>query len=141
MTSTLRTLRTFATAAAMALYATAASPQSAGAPQVQDHQGHAEAAPPQGGVAGMAGMPRDVMARMATLDEQIQQLVTDVHMFVGDLRVETMAALLTAIVERQSLMQNEMMRMHRGMMSRPMEKATAPASAEEVPGTMCSPSP
>jgi hypothetical protein len=152
MTSTIRSLRTFAIAAAIALYADVASPQSVGdvwlatvaaefEPQVHDHQDHAAAAPLQGGAAGMAGMPRDVMARMATLDGRIQQLVTDMHMFVGDLKVETMAALLTAVVERQSLMRNEMMRMHRGMMPRPMEEATAHASAEEEPGTMCSPSP
>jgi hypothetical protein len=139
-------------AAAIVLYATAASPQWAGdvwlatvdaefEPQVHDHQDHAATAPSQGGAAGMAGMPRDVMARIAALDKRIQTLATDMNMFVGDLKVETMAALLTAIVERESLMRNEMMRMHRGMMARPMEHAAPAAWPDEEPGAMCAPSP
>jgi hypothetical protein len=140
----------FAMAVAIALYADVASPQSAGdvwlatvdaefEPKVHDHQDHAEAVPSQGGAAGMAGMPRDVMARMATLDGRIQQLVTDMNMFVGDLKVETMAALLTAVVERQSVMRDEMRRMHGSMMRRMMDHPAA--SGAEEPGTMCSPLP
>jgi hypothetical protein len=152
MTSTLRRLRTFAMAAAIALYADVASPQSAGdvwlatvdaefEPQVHDHQGRAEAAPSQGGTAGMAGMPRDVMARMAALDERIRTLATDMHMFTGELKVETMATLLTALVERQSLMAHDMRRMHGEMMRRMMERRASAASPEEEPGTLCAPSP
>ena len=51
------------------------------------------------------------------------------------------SALLTAIVERESLMRNEMMRMHRGMMARPMEHAAPAAWPDEEPGAMCVPSP
>ena len=141
MTSTFRRLRTFAMAAAMALYADVASPHSIGALQVRDHRGHAEAVPSEGGTAGMAGMPRDVMARMAALDERIQALAIDMHMFVGDLKVETMAALLTALVERQSLMGHQMRQMHGEMMHRMMGPGTPAASSEVDSGTMCPPSP
>lgn len=167
MTSTLRRLQRFAMVAVMALYATVASPQQAGKPQARGHQDHAEAAPSPGGAAGMAGMPCDVMERMAALDERIDMLVTDMNMFVGDLKLETMAALLTAIVERQSLMRSEMMRMHHEVTPSPMAVAEAAlpdeelgweelswggfgdvhlsaaeaASPDEEPGGMCSPSP
>jgi hypothetical protein len=148
-------------AAAIVLYATVASPQSAGdvwlattvdaefEPQVHDHQGHAAAAPSQGGAAGMAGMPRDVMARIAVLDTRIQTLATDMNMFVGDLKVETMAALLTAMVERHSLMGHEMQRMQHGMMRRMMGRSAAaaappdegPWAIDEEPGALCAPTP
>lgn len=136
------TLRTFALAAVMALYATPALPQSAGEPQAHDHQDHAAAGPSQGGKAGMAGMSREGMARLAALDERIRTLATDMNMFTGELKVETMAALLTALVERQSLMGQEMGQMHEGMMRRMRQRSSAPAaSPDEEPGTMCAPSP
>ena len=143
MISTLRVLRTFAMASAIALYATAASPQSAGKPPAHDHQDHAAAAPSQGGAAGMAGMPRDVMARIAALDDRIRTLTTDMHMFVGEMKVETMAAQLTALVERQSLLGDEMRRMREGMMGRMMERSAPPAAAAPngEPGAMCAPAP
>jgi hypothetical protein len=146
MTSTLRKLRTFTMAAAIVLYATAASPQSAGDVwvatvfelQVHDHQDHTAAAPSQGGAAGMAGMPRDVMARIAALDGRIQTLATDMNMFVGELKVETMAALLTAMVERQSIMRDEMMQMRDRMMRHRTTGDTISSVPPDVdPDTMC----
>jgi membrane-bound lytic murein transglycosylase B len=142
MTSMLRSLRTFAIAAATALAATTASAQPAADAQAHDHQDHAAAAPSQGGVAGMAGMSREVMARLAALDERIRTLATDMNMFTGELKVETMAALLTALVERQSLMGREMRQMHEGTMPRMMQRSSAPAAPpDEEPGAMCAPTP
>ena len=179
MTSTLRRIRTIVAAAAIVLYATVASPQSAATPQAHDDHDHAAAAaaPAQSGAPGMAGMPmtgmpmagmpRDVMARVAALDDRIRMLATDMNMFVGELKIETMAALLTALVERQSLMRHEMsgmrdgmMMMHRMMQPRPpaatdgpsgsasggamhRTKPGSPAAAVpgEEPGTTCAPSP
>jgi hypothetical protein len=143
----LHRLRTFAMAAATVLAATTASAQPAGDPQALDHQDHAAAAPSQGGAAGMAGMPREVMARLAALDERIRTLAIDMNMFTGELKVETMATLLTALVERQSLMMgHEMRQMHEGMMRRMLPRSNAPANSpaappDEEPGAMCAPSP
>jgi len=138
------TLRTLVLAAMTVLYATAASPQSTGAPQAHDHQDHAAAAS-RGGVAGMPGMSREVMARLAALDERISMLAIDMAMFTGELKVETMAALLTALVERQSLAGHDMRQMlagMTGMMGRMMERSRAPvATPDEEPGTMCAPAP
>lgn len=141
MTSTLRRLRTCTMAAAIALYAGVASPQSADTPPAHDHQDHTAAAPSQDGVAGIAGMSRDVMARIAALDERIKTLATDMHMFTGELKIETMAALLTAMVERQSLMWDQMGRMPAEMMGRMMQRTIPEAPADEEPGGMCAPSP
>ena len=143
MTPLLRRIRTIVTAAAIVLYATVASPQSAATPQAHDDHGHVAAAPAQSGVAGMAGMPRDVMARVAALDDRIRTLATDMNMFVGEMKIETMAALLTALVERQSLMRHEMSGMRDGTIMHRMMQPGSPAAAvpREEPGTMCAPSP
>lgn len=141
MVSTLRTLRIAAMATAIILYATVASPQVLREPQVHDHQDHGEANPLQRSAAGKVLMPRDVMARMAVLDERIQALAFDMNMFVGDLKVETVAALLTALVERQSLMQGGIWREHGEMMGRMMERRMPEAPAGEEPDAMCAPSP
>ncbi|MBI2828276.1 MAG: hypothetical protein HYX77_03250 [Acidobacteria bacterium] len=141
MTSTPRRLRMLAMAAAITLYAAVASPQSAGKPPAHDHQDLAEAAPSQADAAGMAGMPRGVMARIAALDERIKTLAADMNMFAGELKIETMAALLTAIVERQSVMREEMRPVHGRMMRRMMERVMPEAPADEEPGGTCAPSP
>jgi hypothetical protein len=138
----LHSLRLFAMAAATVLAAATASAQPSGAPQAHDHQDHAVAAPSQGGAAGMTGMSHEAMARLAALDERIRTLGIDMNMFTGELKVETMAALLTALVERQSLMDHQMRQMHEGMMRGMMQRRSAPAaSPDEEPGTMCAPSP
>ena len=141
MTSMLHGLRIVAMAAATVLAATTASAQPARNPQAHDHQDHAVAAPSQSGAAGMTGMSREAMARLAALDERIRTLAIDMNMFTGELKVETMAALLTALVERQSLMGHEMGQMHEGMMRRMMQPSSAPAAPDQEPGTMCAPSP
>jgi hypothetical protein len=100
-------------------------------------------------------MPRDMTARMKALDDRIQALTVDMNMFVGDLKVQAMASLLTAMVERQALMHREMMSTRADMMSmrdwmmtggRMNEKTgagmnheTPDAAPENEPGTMCAP--
>jgi hypothetical protein len=56
--------------------------------------------------------------------------------------VEIMASLLTAMIERQSLMASEMKTMREGMMRRVMERNELPAASfdEEESGGMCAPS-
>lgn len=141
MTSALRRLRTFPMAAAIALYATAASSQVTGVPQGHGHPDREKAVPTLDEAAGMAGMPRDAMARMAALDARIRMLAADMHVFTGELKAQTMAALLDAVIERQSLMSAEMRRMHERMMHRLTELSAPPASLDEEPGTLCAPDP
>lgn len=141
MASTHGRLRTFTIAVLMTFSATVASGQSAGEPQVNEHQDRARATPVSDTAQPMARTRQDVMARLAALDERIQTLVTDMNMFAGELKVETMAALLTALVERQSLMRHQMRRMHDEMMGRMMEHREPETPADEEPGGMCAPSP
>ena len=55
-------------------------------------------------------------ARIAVLDARIEMLVTDVKSFAGEMKVAAMAELLTTLVERQTLMRQDMMTMHNRMM-------------------------
>jgi len=137
MTSTRRWLRTFVMAAVVTLSATVASPQSAGERHVNGHQDHVQAMPLWLTAQPMAEGRHDVMARMAALDERIQTLAMDMNMFVGELKVETMAALLTAMVERQSIMRDEMMPMRDRMMRRRTTDTISSVPPEMDPDTMC----
>jgi uncharacterized spore protein YtfJ len=142
MTSMPYSLRTVAMAAGTVLVAMTASAQPAGDPPAQGHQDHAAAAPSRVGGGGTAGMSREVMARLTVLDARIRTLAVDMEMFTGELMVETMAELLTASIERQSLMGPETRQMHEGTMPRMTQRSSAPAaSTDEEPGTMCAPSP
>jgi hypothetical protein len=66
-----------------------------------------------------------VMTRMKALDERIKTLTTDMNMFIGDMKVQAMASLLSAMVERDTLMRDEMMKMHDGMMKMSCAPETA----------------
>jgi hypothetical protein len=138
MTSTRRWLRTFVMAGVATLSATVASPQSVGEPHVNGHQDQIQAMPLWLTAQSMAGGRHDVMARMAALDEQIQTLTTDMNMFAGELKVRAMADLLTAMVERQSIMRNEMMPMRDRMMRHRTTGDTISSVPPDVdPDTMC----
>jgi len=138
MTSTRRWLRTIVMAAVVTLSATVASPQSAGERHVNGHQDHAQAMPLWLTAQSMAEGRHDVMARMAALDELIQTLAIDMNMFVGELKVDTMAALLRAMVERQSIMRDEMMQMRDRRMPRLSTGDTISGVPPDVdPDTMC----
>jgi hypothetical protein len=130
MTFTRIGLRTVVLAGTMALGAVTAQAQTA-APPVLDH-----GSTPADQVAPVDKM----MMSLTSLDKRIAQLTADMKMFTGELKIQTMAALLEALVERQTLMDAEMRRMHE-QMSGPMNErrrhATPPSALE--PETMCSP--
>jgi hypothetical protein len=152
MTSTLRTLRVLAIVMPMALVATTAASQPPGIRALglyADENGHytelaaPQASQPQGRAhADHAADAADVRAQMAALDARIRMLATDMRMFSGEMKVEIMASLLTAMIERQSLMEREMHTMREGMMRRMMERNELPAASfdEEESGGMCAPS-
>lgn len=129
MTFTDRRLRTFTLAAAMVCYAASASAQTPVHPHGQKYVGPVHAAPQV-----------DVTARIALLDERIAMLTVDMRMFVGELKVQAMADLIEAIIERQKLSDNEMKRMREGMRDRMHDRGQpAPPPADLEPETLCSP--
>jgi hypothetical protein len=68
-------------------------------------------------------------------------LATDMRMLSGDMKVEAITSLLTALIERQSLMESGVRTMREGMMRRMEEPREPPAdSSEQEPGGMCAPS-
>ena len=127
MKSFSRSLVVMAVAAGLALPAMAAAAPQGG---VSLNHAHGKAALQS---AAPADSHQTVMARMAKLDERINTLTADMNMFVGDMKVQTMASLLTAMVERQALMREQMMSM--------MQAAPKPAPFDDEPGAMCAPDP
>jgi hypothetical protein len=101
-----------------------------------DHSREAAPAPVVQSAAPAVGR-QDMMARMKALDERIKTLTADMNMFVGDLKVQTMASLLTAMVERQSMMRDEMTYMRDGMMKMSMMNMAMPRDEES--GKVCAP--
>lgn len=83
----------------------------------------------------------DMMARLAAMDARIERLVADMNSFAGEMKVAAMAELLTALVERQSLMQQEMMTMHGDMRAHGKDAMMSPAApdGDGEPGVMCAP--
>jgi hypothetical protein len=117
----------------MAFYAVSASAQTLEHPHGQKYVGPVHAAPQV-----------DVTARIALLDERIAMLTADMKMFVGELKIQAMANVIEAIIERQKLSDHEMRRMHehmRGPMSGPMKPAppSVDPPIELEPDTLCSP--
>ena len=137
MTSMLQIFRTLTVAAGVLAFATAATPQS-----VAQSRGHAhgrDTARPQS-PDGEAALP-SVMERIAALDTRIQMLSSDMRMLSGEMKVDAMASLLTALTERQTLMESNVSTMRAGMMRRMGEHLEPAAdSPEHEPGGMCAPS-
>ena len=134
MTITRGGLRTVIIAGAIALAAATSRAQTA-VPPAHDH----------GRRSGDAAEPLENMAaRIVSLDERIAMLTADMKMFTGELKIQTMAALLEALVERQSLMDAEMRRMHEhmgGLMNERKQHASPPIDppVDPQPETLCSP--
>ena len=63
----------------------------------------------------MTARHEDRMARMAALDTRIELLTQQVNSFMGDARIDAMAALLTAVVEQNQAMRSAMTEMKDGM--------------------------
>lgn len=90
--------------------------------------------------ARQAPQPNRMMMRMAALDARIATLVTEMRMRSGEPKIEAMADLLAALVERQLAMGSGMRNMHEGAMDRETGDAAArEAPADAEPGGMCAP--
>ena len=137
MTSMLQIFRTLTVAAGVLAFATAATPQS-----VAQSRGHAhgrDTARLQS-PDGEAALP-SVMERIAALDTRIQMLSSDMRMLSGEMKVDAMASLLTALTERQTLMESSARTMRAGMMRRMgADREPSADSLEQEPGGMCAPS-
>jgi hypothetical protein len=87
----------------------------------------------------------DVTARVDLLDERIAMLTADMRMFVGELKIQVMADLIEALIERQTLTDRTMRRMHEmmgdWMIDREEDAPVGPRSdtTELEPEMMCSP--
>jgi hypothetical protein len=113
----------------MAFYAVSASAQTPGPPHGQKHVGPVHAAPQV-----------DVAARLALLDERIALLTADMRMFAGELKIQAMADLIEAVIERQQLTDNEMNRMRERMRDRMNDRSRpVPPPSGLEPETLCSP--
>ena len=80
--------------------------------------------------------------RTGATNDRIEALVADMRMITGEFKIVAMDALLTAIVERQSAMMDEMRQMHGLLMPPMMERQmhdVLPAWSDEEPGRMCAP--
>jgi hypothetical protein len=79
------------------------------------------------------------------VDAELKTLVADMNMFTGELKIETMARVLTLLVERQTAMREQMMAMHQLMMHMmaPTEDLDVEGPSGAVvpddvdPGSMC----
>ena len=126
MTVTRHGIRTFAIAAAMAVSVASASAQTPVHPHGQKYVGPVHAAPAS-----------DVAARLASLNARIMVLRADMMMFVGELKIQAMASLLDALVERQTLTDNDRWRMM--MRHDADDRVTRDPEPEMEPEEMCSP--
>ena len=142
MQTSFRWIRRFVIAGAIVLAAGAASAQSASPrneTQAFQHRTHRGAGIDEFGAMLKFGM------HAAAVDAELKTLVADMNMFTGDLKIETMARVLTLLVERQTAMREQMMAMHQLMMHMmaPTEDFSieGPSSAvvpDDVdPGSMC----
>jgi hypothetical protein len=128
------THRALAIAAALALSGVTVSAQMPVQPHGQKYLGPVHAAPHV-----------DVTARVDLLDERIAMLTADMRMFVGELKIQTMADLIEALIERQALTDRAMRRMHEmtsdWMIDRGEDAPVGPRSdtTEIEPEMMCSP--
>jgi hypothetical protein len=130
MTFTWKECRALVLAGTIALTAASAQGQTA-TPPGHDHGSTA---------ADQAARADKMMWSLSRLDQRIAQLTADMKMFTGELKIQTMSALLEALVERQTLIDVEMRRMHE-QMNGPMNdrRRHAPPASDLEPETLCSP--
>ena len=137
MASTLCIVRTLGMTTALLVYATTATPQTAKPSHDHEQGSTAARVHPEGGHA----VQSNVMEQISALDRRINVLSTDMRMLSGEMKIEAMTSLLTAMLERQSLMESGMKAMRAPMMGRRTEPREPPAdSPEQEPGGMCTPS-
>jgi hypothetical protein len=126
-----RFVRTFAITSAIALFATSASGQSqpgAAAPPHDDTRHHTQQTLHRSD--SIAEHMKFGMMRAAAIDDDLRLLADDMNMFVGEMKIEAMARVITLLVERLSIMREQMMDMHALMMSAPM----GPGASAITPG-------
>ena len=129
-----RTFRTVVVAAGIAFAAASALAQEPGPFHGHRHLGPAPVA-----------QHLDVTGRAKQLDERIAMLKGDMRMFAGEMKIQVMADLIEALIERQYLIEHKMRPMQE-MMEEWMPHATPPAPPNAVPDpeemapeAMCSP--
>lgn len=129
MTMNCGRLRTAIIAAAIAWIPAIAASQTA--PPIHDH----------GSKAGAALRADIIAAKLMSLDARIAMLTADMKMFVGEMKIQTMEMLIEALVERQTLMNGEMIRQRHEEMRGPANdrRPHAPPPSELEPETLCSP--
>jgi hypothetical protein len=135
MTLTGKGFRTAVLAGTIALGAASAQGQTVTPLPHDDHDSTA---------AGEAARVDKMMWSLTSLDQRIARLTADMKMFTGELKIQTMSALLEALVERQTFIDVEIRRMHEqmnGPMNGPMNdhRRHAPPAGDLEPETMCSP--
>jgi hypothetical protein len=137
-------------AGAMALTATVAWGQSAQHEPKAFHDGvqhHGQQSVNDG--ESRAAMLKMDMMHAAAADADLKALVDDMNMFVGEMKIDLMARVLTLLVERQSALREQMTAMHQSMMRMmaPMEHLSVEGpsggvTTDEVePGSMCGETP
>jgi hypothetical protein len=142
-----RSIRTFIIASSIALTATAASGQSgppAGAGGFQKDELPNALQISDG--ESMAAHLKFGMTRAAAIDADLKALIDDMNMFVGEMKVETMARAVTLLVERLSTVRQQMTAMHEVMMhmstgpvwgESSTGRSTMPPADEVEPEAMC----
>lgn len=100
-------------------------------------------APGQKYVGSVYAAPEvDLTARIDLLDERIALLTADMRMFAGELKIQAMADLIEALIERQQLLERRMRPLDEWMMKRhtpPSPFDFEPETPEDSPEAMCSP--
>lgn len=129
-----RTFRTVMVTAAIAFTAAAASAQEPTQFPGQKYLGPVH-----------ASQHVDVTARVDQLDERIAMLTADMRMFTGELKIQVMAELIEALIERQYFMEQKMRPRHEMMdewmphSRRPARPDVVPDAEDGEPEAMCSP--
>ena len=148
-TAVCRWTRTLMIAGTIALTATVASGQSLQDEAKAFHDGVQH----HGQQTVNDGESRAAMLKMGMMhaagDAELKALVDDMNMFVGEMKIDLMARVLTLLAERQSAMHEQMTAMHQWMMRMmaPMEHLSVegPSGAvttdEGEPGSMCGETP
>jgi hypothetical protein len=144
-----RSIRPFVITSAIALVATAASGQSAppeAAGALQDDTRHHAQQTLHRHDSVVANLKWG-MTRAAAIDDDLRLLADDMNMFAGEMKIETMARVVTLLVERLSIMREQMMDMHELMMLAPLgpsagathpgQSAETDDMAEVEAGAMC----
>jgi len=107
------------------------STPAAAAPAPHDHD-HAATTAAETKASPVAGMRREMMAKMNATDAELNQLVTRMNAARGDDRTAVMADLLTRLVQHQTSMRAQMDESMKTMMAK-CSMMKEPASGERKP--------